>query len=600
MKRVALLTAVLVPTCLVVGCAPGADKREVDAHYVAPRSDASRASGPVKVTAEEMRSLLVAARRGAAGDPSSARTAHENLVVVSIYGRDSRGRPLVPFPAIGQAGGETRALAAKLAGARAALDLRGRRWVADKSGFKIDLPGRPGNIRQGLPQLTAGLDGLLLVTPHSRQVYVPGSLYHADRPSTERFLSLAAAAAGLTTSRPQIHRTFRSTSFANASPSGGVLPLYRGNVLLKTPDAATLRSAARLGGTWLAKAVRANGQYYYRGYQEDRYNLARHCGTVWGLYLSCAKTGRKDKRLLTSANRGLDWMRKLCRAKNGKGDFGMPKFQTQGPTASSVALALLALVEGYRVSGRKELLPEAIAMGDLAVKGFGHPSGRFYEWWNPRTGLPAGKLSFIYHPGELILAFVGLYEISGKKRFLDTAVRGMHAQVRAEAAHFAETKTLPPDAWTVQAIEALEKVAPPRKEWRAHAFLLADHLIKGQWGAPTGPEPKAPDYLGGMNNLDPPIACAAGARGEGIVAAERIAVKAGELERARGYRRQLLAAARFGLEGQFRPDNSFWLPDPHLALGGVRQSLTDTTVRIDYVQHCVATWLGAAEMLERK
>jgi len=606
MKHVTVPGAILLLVSLVTGCSPRPGEVRVDRSYVAPEIDASRATGPVKVTASEMRDLLAASRRGAAKAPEVARSPRKNIAVVSIYGRDSRGRPVAPFPAIGQAGGETRSAAAELAGARAALELRGRSWVAARSAFKIDLPGRPGRTCRGIPRLEGGLDGILLVTPHDRQVYVPGSLYHADKPGPERFLSLAAATAGLTTASPQSHRLFRSTSFANLNPSGAVLPLFRGNLMLKTPDAAAMRSAAMLGGTWLAGAVRESGQFYYRfypterRYQERRYNLARHCGTCWGLYVLYRKTGGRNKRLLRSANRSLDWMRRLCRPKEGNGRLEMPRYQTPGPTASGVALALLALVEGCRVGGRRELLAEAIAMGDLAARGFGHPSGRFYEWWNPRTGRPAGRLSFIYHPGELILAFAGLYEISGEKRFLDVAVRGMEAQVAAEGENFRKTGTLPPDAWTIQAVEALERVAPPRREWREHAFLLADHLVKRQYGAPSGPEPRAPDYEGGICNLDPPIACAAGARGEGIVAAQRLALKAGDTRRAATYRQRLLNAARFALEGQFRPENSFWLPDPRLALGGVRRSLTDTTVRIDYVQHCVAAWTGAAEMLENE
>jgi hypothetical protein len=54
------------------------------------------------------------------------------------------------------------------------------------------------------------------------------------------------------------------------------------------------------------------------------------------------------------------------------------------------------------------------------------------------------------------------------------------------------------------------------------------------------------------------------------------------------------------MEGQYRAENSFWLPDPHLAVGGVRRSLTDTRIRIDYVQHCAAAWSAAADLLESR
>ncbi len=606
MSRSMLLLAAISLPALVLGCVPPQESTSHTPTYVAPKTAPERVPQPVKLSPRQMRYILQAARGPYPGPPRPAVPWPRKgmTVIVSIYARDVRGRAIRPFPALGQSKAEGDMGSDSLRAALSAWkQLAGRKCDPNRSAFKVDVVGKLGPVRQGLPAIQPGVDGLVLASLRGGEVFVPGSLYHADSPSLERYLRLAAAAAGLKTPRPRMHRTFTATSFANLSPGAEPLALYRGNALLARPGARALRSGVALAGKWLVGAQRPDGRFWYRyypterRYQKDRYNLARHCGSAWGLYILYDRTGRRDRKLLAAADRGLDWARSLARDPKSK-KLRLPQYGPPGPTASGVGLVLLALVEGCRVSGRKELKAEAIALGDLTVKAFQHKSGRFWSWWNPRTGRPDGELSMVYHPGELILALAGLYEVTGRKRFLEAALRGMAAQVRAEGALAKAKKPLPPDAWTIMAVEALERVAPPRPAWRAHAWLLADSLMKGQYGSPTGPKPKAPDYLGGMNNLDPPIACAAGARGEGIAAACRLALKAGEAGRAALYRKGLIDAARFALEAQYRPENSFWMPEPARALGGVRQSLLDTTVRIDYVQHCALAMLAAAELLE--
>jgi hypothetical protein len=609
MRRIATFAAILSLAWLAAGCVPPPPREAPGTAAGAPRIELppmrpapERIPSPLKLSANEMRELLASARRGAGSDPLVHSDPPANIVVVSIYARDSRGRPLSPFPALGQAGGPNRVGAAWLAGNRAALELRGKGWSADKSAFKLDVPAAPGPVREGPPRLDPGVEGLVTVSARGRQVYVPASLYLTDKPDLGKYRRAVAAAAGLPGDAPARHRTFRAAAFVGLSPGAVPLALFRGRPLLAEPDAREMRAAARAGTRWLVGAVRGNGRFYYRyypagrRYQEEGYNFARHCGTTWGLYLACQRG--EGPEVMRAANRTMNWARAFTRVQDHPGKVQLPMYKTPGPTASGAALTILAMVEAVRVGGRRDLLPLAVRLGDLSLESFGHESGRFWSWWDPRSGKPAGELSFIYHPGEMIWALTGLYEVSGQERFLDAAVKGMVAQVQAEREHYQLTKSLPPDAWTIQAVEALERVAPPRKEWRDHAFLLADSLLSGQYGSPKGPKPKAPDYTGGMNNLDPPIPCAAGSRGEGVASACRLALKAGDAGRAARYRRGLLSAARFALEGQYRAENSFWLPDPGLAAGGVCRSLTDTRIRIDYVQHCVATWSAAADLLD--
>ncbi|MHC4916767.1 MAG: hypothetical protein ACYTGB_14885, partial [Planctomycetota bacterium] len=94
---------------LCAGCVPSSPAGNRPAATAAPRIEMppirpapERAPAPVKLSAGEMRELVDAARRGAGSDPGDHADPPGNLVIVSVYARDTRGRPLFPFPALGQ------------------------------------------------------------------------------------------------------------------------------------------------------------------------------------------------------------------------------------------------------------------------------------------------------------------------------------------------------------------------------------------------------------------------------------------------------------------------------------------------------------------
>jgi hypothetical protein len=51
-------------------------------------------------------------------------------------------------------------------------------------------------------------------------------------------------------------------------------------------------------------------------------------------------------------------------------------------------------------------------------------------------------------------------------------------------------------------------------------------------------------------------------------------------------------AVAFQLQSQLRPENAMYFKDPQRALGGFSESLTDTDVRVDTVQHNLSSLLA--------
>jgi hypothetical protein len=63
----------------------------------------------------------------------------------------------------------------------------------------------------------------------------------------------------------------------------------------------------------------------------------------------------------------------------------------------------------------------------------------------------------------------------------------------------------------------------------------------------------------------------------------------------------LLAAAYFLAQEMYRPENMYYLKDPAYSLWGLRGSMIDPTIRIDFNQHAVVGIWGAWEVaMDRK
>src|SRR6185369_14493812 len=136
---------------------------------------------------------------------------------------------------------------------------------------------------------------------------------------------------------------------------------------------------------------------------------------------------------------------------------------------------------------------------------------------------------------------------------------------------------LPPDAWLPQALEDLYEVAPVRR-YLDHAIRLAEVMIEDQYDENDGAE-----YAGGFGP-GPPRSTPAASRAEGLVSAYRLARKAFD-PRASKIGDALRASAKFQLAQQFTAANSGALKNSRRALGGFRESLESSKIRIDFVQH---------------
>ncbi|HLG17364.1 MAG TPA: hypothetical protein VJH03_23160 [Blastocatellia bacterium] len=347
-----------------------------------------------------------------------------------------------------------------------------------------------------------------------------------------------------------------------------------------------LVAAARAGGDYLIRMQKPDGSFhYYYDPVEDRfstrsYNILRHAGTALSLFDVYART--RDARYLNAASAGVAFLKTRFRDARGSGAFyvldndGKAKLGANG-------LALLALTRQAELDPKSADLAGAKRLADLIIA-LQRKDGSFESYYRVRGDEPVARVS-LYYPGEAIFGLVRLYELTRERRLIESARRGASFLIASQR----KAGALPPDAWLIQALEALYKV-DPAASYARHAIAIAHAMMADQY---LGTAP--PEYRGGFGP-GAPASTAAASRAEGMVAAYRLARSTSDpsAERIAG---SLRACVRFQLSQQYTAANSLLLPNPGRAAGGFRQSAATARIRIDFVQHNVSSLLGAADVL---
>jgi hypothetical protein len=312
------------------------------------------------------------------------------------------------------------------------------------------------------------------------------------------------------------------------------------------------------------------------------YNIVRHAGVAFCLFELYATTG--DQRYLEAANHAVTYLKTRFRPVEGRAAEAAYVLDNDGKAKLGAnGLALVALARQARVDPASADLASARQLAGL-ILALQNPDGSFESYYYPIRGdEPKGSVS-LYYPGEALLGLIGLYELTGEARLLEAAQQGAAAVIRSQRAR----KSPPPDAWLMQALEALDRQSP-QPDFVAHALAIAESMLAGQQGAAA-----PPGFAGGFGSTLP-SSTAASARTEGTLAAYRLARDQGD-PRAPALLTGLRAAVQFHLNHQLDADNSFYLPNPARAQGAVRESPASLRVRMDYVQHHLASLLGLAAL----
>lgn len=351
-------------------------------------------------------------------------------------------------------------------------------------------------------------------------------------------------------------------------------------------DRDTLIAAARAGGDYLVRMQRGDGSFhYYYNAAQDRfesrtYNIVRHAGTAFSLLDLYSAT--RDVRYLESARRAVKFLETRFRRVPARRGLYVLDYDGKAKLGAN-GLALVALTRLIELDSKSPRQANARRLADLIIM-LQRKDGSFHTRYRLHPGESPG-LASLYYPGEAILGLVRLFKLNHDNHLLNAARRGADYLIASQR----ERHTLPPDAWLMQALEALFNVGR-EKRYADHALALADAMTADQYS-----EDDSEGYAGGFGP-GPPRVTPAASRAEGLVAAYRIARAVGDA-RASKIAASLKASARFQLTRQVSPRNNIGVPNPSRAAGGFYEQPDEPAIRIDFVQHNISSLLGVAETL---
>ena len=362
--------------------------------------------------------------------------------------------------------------------------------------------------------------------------------------------------------------------------------LYRGHPEEHTITLPELEHRIKIAAHYLARCTYPNGKFDYV-YRADKnisypeYNIIRHAGTLYSMFEYYQVF--PDQQVLDAARRALRYLldhmlpgdngNSLCLAERGKVALG------------GNALAAVTLAKCIEATGDKTLLPTLLKLGEwmlgkLQNDGQFKPQREFYLKEMPFKR----EFISIYYPGEAILGFLRIYGHDNNPKWLDAAEKAALWLITVRDVGIKDSD-LPHDHWLLYALSELYRHRP-RPIFIEHSARICRCIFsiqhkKGEY----------PDWHGGFYN--PPRSTPAATRAEGMLSAYFLIKDFGN---DRKLLSQILesikASTRFQFRTQYLPENVMYLPNPDYALGGFHASLTDHSIRIDFVQHNISSLLA--------
>jgi hypothetical protein len=369
--------------------------------------------------------------------------------------------------------------------------------------------------------------------------------------------------------------------------------LYRGHRLWDAVPAADLRTAATLAADYLARAVTESGKFVYDyDAAADRaargYNMLRHCGSLAAMMEYHERTPNAD--LLAAAKRGYAYLQKRALPYLPAGDTTACIESASGNVKlGGSALAVLALVRYERATGDKQYRKLAGRFAKYIVISQ-RKDGSFISKRHRKTGEVVDWNSE-YYPGEAVFALAMLYQLDRNDAWLAAARRGAEWLIKVRDRE-GKVRELIHDHWLLYGLNQLHSIEP-QKIYVDHTARIITAIANSQHGIAD-----APDWLGGW--YAPPRSTPASCRNEGLLAAYNLLRHTGKKKEATEAAAVIQGGIGFILQMQLRPEQTLYLPKPDKALGGVRKSYDDHSIRIDYVQHFLSAVLQLEQLLAEK
>ncbi|MEQ1502354.1 MAG: hypothetical protein ABMB14_08990 [Myxococcota bacterium] len=469
--------------------------------------------------------------------------------------------------------------------------------------------------------------------------YLPGSeLLTRSLHSPDEFLRTAVKEAGWVDQRPweKDPRTrldlIRTQQFMESARGGGpAVRLVRGmpEVPMSWVTEKNVQDMLVSGGEWWLANLYPDNKFEYKYWPEQNrrstdYNEVRHI--LAARDLADTWRYRNDERYLTGSRRAMDWLLKYAVEDGDPQEgplphppantllFRFPSYREQTPgeianqKLGTVAVGLLGWIAWAESTGShaEDARIRKMANFTLAMQ---EPDGRFKPYYVQSGHAYESQRNDIV-PGEAMLALGKVAEYFGEPKWIeayDKFLAYYQPWFRERAARRIPTGRWPADIydnqdrldlvqfgpWSVMAAKQVYKLTG-REDAAKFGLEVADWMIDSyQWRGDRAPWP---DYVGGYYKMPSELpAMQTFCYSEGTAAAYTLASKFAP-DRAGKYELATREAIRFLEVMQFDDLDSYMFARPEKIRGGIKYTMNENKVRIDYVGHGLSTlsqWLDA-------
>lgn len=381
---------------------------------------------------------------------------------------------------------------------------------------------------------------------------------------------------------------FRTTSFMKEE--AGFRNVARGRNAAGYSE-EDLENASKRAARYLAEMVEPSGRFVYRyGPLEDMklrgYNILRHAGTLYSMLEYCQVT--KDSKVLEAARRALDYLLEHIHTIRRDGVEMACVVEDGEVKLGGNGLGALAISKYIELTGDREHLPVLQKLCEWMVY-VQDTSGRFVVHKRDFPDGPVSDFRSSYYPGEAIFGLMRTFEIDGDSRWLEAADAAARYLITVRDRGLRDVQ-LPHDHWLLYGLNELYR----QKEnslFANHAFRISGAIMGAQ-----NRNLAAVEWNGGFGLH--PRSTPAATRMEGLGAVYRIALSAGDKKQQEALMDSLQLGNAFLLRTMIGPSWAMYMKNPARALGGVRESLENFEIRIDYVQHSLSAFLSMLSILE--
>jgi hypothetical protein len=348
----------------------------------------------------------------------------------------------------------------------------------------------------------------------------------------------------------------------------------------------TYLESAILGGEYLLEHIEEDGRYIYK-YDpinktvSDDYNILRHAGTTYSLLELYEITGKSE--LLNAAEKALDFLveniqpcpniqEAKCLVENEKVKLG------------GNGLAILAMSKYMQVTNSNRYLKNAQDLAFFITSTQSEDGEYAIHKMNINDGTVDDFIS-MYYPGEAMFALSRLYQLDKNREWIESAHKAAKWIIEVRDAE-KSSEELEHDHWFLYSLNELY-IDNNDPTYLVHSKKIVDNILAAQHKAKIG---IYEDWNGGY--YSPPRSTPTATRSEGLYAAFKLFMNAKEYEYAKKTREALKDGIDFQLRTQITKKKIKELGFEEKILGGFHASLTDYTIRIDYIQHNISAILG--------